>query len=140
MHRISTSLQTGLMLLGAGLLIAGAVVWMRLLPGAAGPEWADFVDHLALGLFGAGLLMAGATTAWILLDLGRLGKLPWSWLVPGLLAGVAALPAPFLLPNRSVLVSSLAFFFIWCAFLGTRPGIPPAYPELDADLLRRTRA
>lgn len=137
MHRISTSLQTGLMLLAAGLLIAGAVVWMRLLPRAAGPDWAAFVDHLALGLLGAGLLMAGATTIWVLLDLGRLEKLPWPWLIPGLLAGLSALPSPFLLPNRVALLSSLAFFFIWCTFLGLRRAIPPAFPEMDRDLFRK---
>lgn len=135
-HRVATMLQSGLMLLSAGLLIGGVTVWMALLPGAADGEWAAFVDGLALAFLGGGLFMAGATTGWVSVDLARLKKLPWPWMLPGLLAGLLWLPAPFLLPTPLPALAGIALFGLWAGFWGSRAGPPPVYPELSADLLR----
>lgn len=135
-HRVATMLQSGLLLLSAGLLIAGVTVWMALLPGAAGGEWAAFVDGLALALLGGGLFMAGATTGWLSIDLALLKKLPWRWALPGGLAALCWIPSPFLLPIAPPALAGIALFGLWAAFWGSRSAPPPVYPELSADLLR----
>lgn len=135
-HRVATMLQSGLMLLSAGMLIAGVTVWMALLPGAADGEWAAFIDRLALAFLGGGLFMTGATTGWIALDLALLKKLPWGWMLPGILAALCWVPAPFVLPAPLLPLTGLALFLLWAAFWGTRPSLPPVYQELTGDLLR----
>ncbi len=134
--RVATMLQSGLMLLSAGLLIAGVTVWMALLPTAADGEWAAFIDRLALAFLGGGLFMAGATTAWITLDLGLLHRLPWPWLLPGTLAAALWIPSPFLLPAALPALLGLALLALWTGFWATRPTLPPVYQELTSDLLR----
>lgn len=135
-HRVATMLQSGLMLLSAGLLIAGVTVWMALLPTAAGPEWAAFIDRLALAFLGGGLFMAGATTGWIAVDLALLKKLPWGWMLPGILAALCWIPSPFILPAAFLPLAGTLLFLLWGAFWGTRPSLPPVYQELTGDLLR----
>ncbi len=134
--RVATMLQNGLMLLSAGLLIAGVTVWMALLPAAVNGEWAAFIDRLALAFLGGGLFMAGATTAWITLDLGLLHKLPWPWLLPGTLAAALWIPSPFVLPTALPGLIGLALLTLWTGFWATRPSLPPVYQELTGDLLR----
>jgi len=138
--RIATMLQNGLMLLSAGLLIAGVMIWMALLPTAANQEWAALFDRLALVFLGGGLMMAGATTAWITIDLALLHKLPWLWVLPGTLAAILWIPSPFLLPTILPFVAGLVLFCVWTAFWGTRRILPPVYPELNSDLIRRAQS
>ena len=135
-HRVATMLQSGLMLLSAGLLIAGVTVWMVLLPSAASGEWAAFIDRLALAFLGGGLFMTGATTAWITLDLALLKRLPWPWLLPGTIAAALWIPSPLLLPTALPALIGLALLFFWTGFWATRPTFPPVYQELTSDLLR----
>jgi len=134
--RVATMLQSGLMLLSAGLLIAGVTVWMALLPSAASGEWAAFIDRLALVFLGGGLSMAGATTAWITLDLGLLRRLPWPWLLPGTIAAALWIPSSFVLPAALPALIGLALLALWTGFWATRPTLPPVYQELTSDLLR----
>jgi hypothetical protein len=129
MHRITTMLQTGLVLIAAVFAIGCVLVWMNLLPEAGNVELAGMVDTLALSFLAAGLLMGGGVTAWIGVDLIRLHKLPWSWLAPGVVAGLCAVPSPFLLPWPFLLYAGLVSFLIWCGFLGSRRRFPEAYPE-----------
>ncbi|MCB0116758.1 MAG: hypothetical protein KDD84_21820 [Caldilineaceae bacterium] len=128
-HRVATMLQSGLMIISALLLIGGVIVWMNLLPRSVDATWATFIDGLALTFLGAGLFMGGAVTAWIAFDLARLKLLPWPWVLPGLFAGAAALPAPFLLPNRVLVVTAVACFFVWAVLFAARAA-PSAYPEM----------
>jgi len=134
--RVSTMLQNGLMLLSAGLLIAGVTVWMALLPSAANGEWATFIDRLALAFLGGGLFMAGATTAWITVDLALLKRLSWPWLLPGTIGAALWIPSPFLLPTALPALIGLAFLAAWTGFWATRRTLPPVYQELTSDLLR----
>jgi hypothetical protein len=135
-HRISTMLQSGLIGIGAVLLVVAIVIWMNLLLQAADGEQAAFVDGLALSLLGAGFLMGGGVTAWIAIDLALLQKLPRAWLLPGLLAGLLAIPSPFLLPNKLLLVPAVALFFVWSVLLGMQRTLPAAYTEMSGELLR----
>ncbi|MBX3054191.1 MAG: hypothetical protein KF753_22150 [Caldilineaceae bacterium] len=137
--RVATMLQSGLMLLSAGLLIPGVIVWMALLPSAADGEWAAFIDRLALAFLGGGLFMAGTTTAWITLDLALLQKLPWLWLLPGTIAAALWLPSPFLLPTALPALIGLALLVGWFGFWATRRTLPPVYQELSSDLLQSIR-
>jgi hypothetical protein len=134
-HRLSTMLQSGLMLIGAVLLVIGIVIWMNLLPSARDATQAAFVDELALSILSAGFFMGGAVTAWIAVDLARLQKIPRLWLLPGLLAGLLALPSPFLLPNPILLLSAMVLFFVWALLLGVRR-MPAAYAEIGTESLR----
>jgi hypothetical protein len=131
-HRVVTMLQSGLMIISALLLIGGVIVWMNLLPRAEDVAWAAFVDGLALTFLGAGLFMGGVVTAWIAYDLGRLNYLPWLWVSPGIVAGLAGLPAPFLLPNRIVVMTAVIFFFVWTILFAVRRSVPSAFPEMSA--------
>ena len=132
-HRISSMLQSGLLIIAAVLLIAGVVVWMNVLPyGAGQPNAVDLIpliDSLALGLFGAGLFMAGLVTAWIGIDLIRLKALSREWALPAALAGACLLPAPFLLPRFTLIAAGLLLWLVWCLVLGTRKSMPNAYAE-----------
>jgi hypothetical protein len=133
-HRITTMLQSGLMLLGAGLAIGGVVVWMNAMPYAIeqpdAPVLAGLVDAVALGFLGAGCFMAGVVTLWMGLDLARLGAMPWAWLAPLIGAGLCALPTPFLLPHQPWLLA--AGGVLWCAgclHLALRRRMPQAFTE-----------
>jgi hypothetical protein len=132
-HRISSMLQSGLMIISATLLIAGLVVWMSLLPYSAGQQNAvdliPFTDALALGLLGAGFFMSGAVTVWIGIELIRLKALAKEWALPAILAGLCWLPAPFLLPRVMFTVAGLLLWLAWCLVLGTRKSLPSAYAE-----------
>lgn len=132
-HRISSMLQSGLMVISAVLLIIGVVVWMNLLPYGAGRENAidllAFVDTLVLSLFGAGFFMGGAVTAWIAIDLIRLDALPKSWMAPLIFAGACWAPSPFLFPRFELLALGFLLWIGWCLFLGTRRALPSAYAE-----------
>lgn len=130
-HRVSSMLQSGLLIISAVLAIGGVVIWMNLLPFSAHQDNANelipFVDTLALSFLGAGLFMGGAVTAWIGVDLIRLGYLPLAWIAPAVAAGVLVLPAPVLLPQSWYLAVSSLIWCGWCVFLATRREIPSAY-------------
>ncbi|MBW7883049.1 MAG: hypothetical protein H3C34_10500 [Caldilineaceae bacterium] len=133
-HRISTMLESGLILIGATLSITGTIAWMGALPAAlpltTASELMPIVDGLALGLLGGGCLMSGIATAWVAADLMRLAPLPRRWTAFGLVAGLLMAPTPFLLPFPWHLLVAAAAWTLWCAFLGARRRLPSAYPEL----------
>lgn len=112
-HRVPTMLQSGLIIIASVLVVIGILVWMAVLPVAVDLENAvnivPLIDAFALGAIGAGCLMGGIVTSWICIDLLRLRKLTWSWVVPGLIAGLCMIPSPFLLPQPYLLAVS-AFF------------------------------
>jgi hypothetical protein len=133
-HRMTTMLQSGLMIISATLAIGGVVTWMSVLPEAVEQPEAHLrvplVDALALGLLSAGLFMGGVVTAWIGLDLARLDAMPAGWLVPMILAGVSAAPAPFLLPHQPWLLAAGALLWLGGALhLALRRNLPNAYTE-----------
>lgn len=133
-HRVSAMIQTGLMILAAGLTISGIMAWMAVLPVAVQQENAAtfmaLLDALALGLIGAGLFMGGATTSWIALDLWRANSLSRRWLVLFIAAGLCAMPSPFLLPNNAyVFIAGLALWWIGCAWLAVQPRLPNPFVE-----------
>ena len=129
MHRVATNLQSGLVLISAILLLIGILAWGNVLPRMATPETAGLVDALALTLLAGGLFMAGGVTAWIGVDLSCLEKLPPAWVGPGVLAGLCALPTPFLLPRTALLHVGFVSLLAWYAFLGSRRRLPSAFPE-----------
>lgn len=133
-HRVEGMLQSGLMLIGAVLSIAGILVWMAALPAVfvqsdTVATLTPLVDALALGLLGAGLMMAGLATAWVALDLLRQKVLSRGWLFFLFVAGLCALPSPILLPNPSPLFVALACWIIWCGWLATRSHLPSPFVE-----------
>jgi hypothetical protein len=133
-HRVATMVQSGLLILAAGLAISGVIVWMAVLPvafaqGAAANTLVPLVDALALGLIGAALMMAGSVTAWQALDLYAQKVLPRPWLFLPLLAGLTALPTPLLLPNPLLLYGTLICWLLWCGWLATRRELPSPFPE-----------
>ncbi len=130
-HRVSTRLQSGLVLISAVLLLAGILVWSNVLPRMVTPETAGLADALALTFLGGGLFMAGGVTAWVGVDLSLLEKLPRRWLSPGVLAGLCVLPTPFLLPRTGLLHVGFLALLVWCAFLGSRTRLPSAFPEYN---------
>ena len=122
-HRVSTMLQSGLMLIAAILAVIGVLGWMAVLPQAA-KQGLDagvvgLIDAAVLGLLSAALLMGGAMVAWLTLDLWRLGKLPLAWLWPGLAAGLCVIPSPLLLPAGwpHLAIVGFALFIGWCIYL-----------------------
>lgn len=134
-HRISTMLQSGLMLIGATLAIAGTVTWMAALPSIlplqSVNELLPLVDGLALGLLGAGAFMGGIVTTWIGVDLMRLSPIAATWCALCVAAGALLIPTPFLLPFPWHLLAAALFWLGWCIFLGLRRRLPSAYPELS---------
>ncbi|MCC9077693.1 hypothetical protein FKZ61_016460 [Litorilinea aerophila] len=132
-HRIATMLQSGLILLAAALTIAGVAFWMQGLPWAANQQNAYelvlLVDTLALGLMGAGLFMGGAVTLWLAVDLMRQPTLPGWWMAPAVVAGLSALPSPFLLPRGAHLILAGVAWLFWCLLLATRRQLPSAFSE-----------
>ena len=139
-HRVSTVMQSGLIIIAAVLLILCVLVGMNRfelaaigdgggkLPDAPVAYWQEPGIQIALTFLKAGLLMGGAVTAWISIDLALLGKLPAMWMAPGAIAGVLVTPAPFLPPSTGQLLIALAAFCIWCLTLGVRRSLPDSYP------------
>ena len=140
-HRISTSLQSGLIGIAATLLIVGVLAGMNrfalagILNGGLQLELLHvagiLVEHVALTALEAGLLMGGGVTTWIAIDLVVLNKLPTLWMVPGAVAGVLSLVSPLLLPELRHLLIALLAYVVWCLVLGLRTFLPAAYPELE---------
>lgn len=132
-HRVATMLQTGLMSISAVLTIIAMLVWMNLLPISLDHHepmyMVQLVDALALSLLGAGCFMAGIVTTWICIDLIWLKKLTLSWVFPGILAGCALIPSPFLLPSSLHLMVAGAFWLIWAILLIARGPEPKPFPE-----------
>lgn len=132
-HRMASMLQSGLMLIGATLTISGVIVWMALLPPAMAQATATtlvpLVDALALGLIGGGAFMGGIVTLWIGFDLYQQAVLPRPWLWLCILAGLAALPAPFLLPFPYLLLVATICWWIWSIYLALRPRLPSPFAE-----------
>ncbi|MEM7130290.1 MAG: hypothetical protein AAF702_28455 [Chloroflexota bacterium] len=133
-HRVATMLQNGLMVISAVLAILGALVWMGTLPRIVMVDdptiWVQLIDNLALTLLGGGAFMGGVVTLWITVDLLNLRKLTLSWLAPGILAGLALIPSPFLLPSFYHLILAAIFWVIWCIVLIIRRPEPKPFPEL----------
>ena len=142
-HRVSTTMQSGLIVISAVLLILGVLVGMNRLemvifgdgggnlPDARTANLQKFVDQIALALVKAGLLMGGGVTAWVSIDLVLLGKLPLLWMAPGIVGGVVVMPTPFLHPSTAQLLIALAAFCIWCLTLGVRRSLPESFPHLS---------
>ncbi len=136
-HRVAGTLQSGLMLIAAVLAIAGIIVWMDVLPIVlAQAELVNLltpvIDAVALALLGSGCIMGGATTAWIAFDLLQQHVLSRVWLLLGIISGVCAFLAPFLLFNLYLLLIGLICWLTWCLWLATRRHLPspfPAWPE-----------
>ncbi len=132
-HRIASMLQSGLLLIGATLAIAGVVVWMGGLPVAMAQTEASvyilLVDTLALGLIGAGCFMGGIVTFWVGLDLYQQGVLPRLWVVLCLLAGLSAVPTPFLLPFPYHLLVAALCWWLWALYLALLPQLPSPFAE-----------
>lgn len=140
-HRISTTIQSGLIVIAATLLIVGVLAGMNRF-GLAGILNGDhpaetfsifekLVDQFALTFLEAGLLMGGGVTTWICIDLVILNKLPISWMAPGAVAGVFSLLSSLLLPELRHLLIALLAYCVWCLILGLRDSLPAAYPDLD---------
>ncbi len=140
-HRISTSLQSGLIGIAATLLIVGVLAGMNrfALPGILNGDSqlelfsvaGNLVEHVAVTALGAGLLMGGGVTTWIAIDLVILNKLPTLWMAPGAAAGVLSLVSPLLMPELRHLLIALLAYLVWCLVLGLRSSLPAAYPELE---------
>jgi len=138
-HRISSSIQSGLMVIAATLLIAGIVAGMNRIglvyalnadqPDGSITAIEKIVELFALSLLEAGLLMGGGVTTWICIDLVVLKKLPVAWMVPGAAAGVLALFSPLLLPELRHLLIALFAYCVWCLILGFRTSLPAGYPD-----------
>ncbi|MCB0143791.1 MAG: hypothetical protein KDE50_28115 [Caldilineaceae bacterium] len=130
-HRVATMLQSGLMLISAVLAIGACLVWMKVIPAAAAVEsnveLLNVIDMLVLALAGAGCFMGGIVTAWMGVDLGRLERLPWPWLLPAIVAGLCAATTPFLLPQPHLLIVAAVCWLGWCAFLSTRREEPKVF-------------
>jgi hypothetical protein len=133
-HRISSMLQSGVLVISATLAISGVVVWMAALPAVlpmqSVNELLPLVDSLALGLLGAGALMGGIVTSWIAIDLMRYSPLQRGWIAAAVAAGVLALPSPFLLPFSWHLIAAALCWLIWVLWLGRMRRLPSAYPEM----------
>ncbi|MEZ4866927.1 MAG: hypothetical protein R3C14_36735 [Caldilineaceae bacterium] len=131
-HRVTTMLQSGLMLIAAVLAISGIIVWMAALPQIMTQENAaaliPLVDALALGLIGGGALMGGAVTAWIGLELYQQQVLSRLWVPLLIMSGLAALPSPFLLPNVYGLLLAALCWWLWAIYLAFLPCLPSPFP------------
>lgn len=132
-HRVASMLQSGLMLIGAVLAIAGVTIWMGSLPVAMAQADATalilLVDTLALGLIGGGCLMGGIVTAWIGLDLFQQRVITRPWTVVCMLAGLIALPTPFLLPSPYHLLVAAICWWLWALYLALLPRLPSPFAE-----------
>ncbi len=133
-YRISSMLQSGLLLISATLAIGGVVVWMAalptILPMRSVNELLPLVDSLALGLLGAGALMGGVVMCWVAADLIQQSPLHRGWLLLLGAAGVLAVPSPFLLPFPWHLLAAAICWLVWALHLAWMRRLPSAYPEL----------
>lgn len=133
-HRISSMLQSGLLIISATLAISGIVVWMAALPAVlplqSVSELLLVIDNLAFGLLGAGALMGGVVTSWVAVDLMRYSPLHRGWLAMAAITGALAVPSPFVLPFPWHLVAAALFWLIWVVYLGRMHRLPSAYPEM----------
>jgi hypothetical protein len=133
-HRIASMLQSGLVVIGATLAIAGVVVWMAALPAAlrlpSVNELLMLVDGLALGLLGAGALMTGLATGWVAIDLMRFSPLRRIWVAAVALTGVLMIPSPFLLPFPWHLLAAAVCWLAWTLYLSGLRRLPSTFPEL----------
>jgi len=140
-HRVSTMMQSGLIIIAAVLLVLGVLFALTRMEGLAAGRGSPnpqattaqivaFLDDYAMAVLRAGLLMGGAASAWIGIDLALLRKLPPLWLAPAIVAGVALVPAPFLGLSAWQLLIALAGFLVFCLVLGTRRALPESYPPL----------
>lgn len=132
-HRLAAMLQSGLIIIAAVLSISGVIVWMAVLPPAmqqtTATTLAPLVDALALGLIGGGAFMGGAVTAWIGVDLYRQRVLAHRWLWLCVLAGLCALPTPFLLPLPYLLLAAALCWWCWSLYLALQPRLPSPFAE-----------
>lgn len=133
-HRVATMLQSGLMLIGAVLAIAGVTVWMAVLPvalqrGDSAENLVPLVDMLAMSLVSAGCFMGGIITAWVAWDLIRQKVLQKLWLWSLALAGLCIAPTPFLGFQRYLLAAALCFWLICTLWLSSQRRMPSPFPE-----------
>ncbi|HRW04155.1 MAG TPA: hypothetical protein P5121_03620 [Caldilineaceae bacterium] len=134
-HRVASLLQSGLMIIGAVLLIAGVIVWMGVLPVVMverdATVWIRVLDALALNLLGGGALMGGIVTMWIGLDLYRQRLLNRWWVLLCILAGLFALPSPFLFPLGFPfhLIPAILCWVLWSGYLALLPRLPSPFAE-----------
>ena len=132
-HRIASMLQSGLLIISAVLGIAGIITWMGGLPVAMAQTDATgfifLVDTLALGLLGGGCLMGGIVTAWIGLDLYQQRVLARPWAVICIIAGLGAIPSPFLFPFSYHLLVSALCWWVWALYLALLPRLPSPFSE-----------
>jgi hypothetical protein len=133
-HRISSMLQSGLLIISATLAICGVVVWMAALPAVlplqSVNELLPLVDSLALGLLGAGALMGGVVVSWNAIDLMRHSPLRRGWVAVAVAAGVLMAPSPFLFPFPWHVVGAAACWLFWTLYLASMHRLPSAYPEM----------
>lgn len=140
-HRVTTTMQSGLTLIAAVLLILGVLLAMNRLELVSASQ-ASFsasapiglmlasVEQIAITLLEAGLLMGGGVMAWISVDLVLLGKLPALWMAPGVFAGFVLVPAPILGLSSWQLLTALAGLLVFCLVLGVRRSLPESHPPL----------
>lgn len=134
-HRVATMLQSGLIIIGAVLMIAGVIVWMGVLPVVMAHHdatlWILVLDAFALNLLGGGCLMGGIVTAWIGVDLYRQDDLRRSWVLLCILAGLCAMPSPFLLPLGIPfhLLPAFLCWLLWSGYLALLPRLPSPFAE-----------
>lgn len=132
-YRMTSILQSGLLLIGATLAISGVIVWMTVLPPAMRQANATMlvplVDALALGLIGGGAFTGGVVMLWIGLDLYRQGVLARRWLTFCLVAGFCALPTPFLLPFPYLLAVAALCWWGWALYLALQARLPSRYTQ-----------
>jgi hypothetical protein len=134
-HRVASMLQSGLLIIGSVLLILGVIVWMGVLPVVVAEQeatsWIRLVDTLALTLLGGGALMGGLVTTWIGLDLFRQQVLARPWSLFCIIAGLSAIPSPFLFPLLFPypLILSILFWFCWSIYLALLPRLPSPFAE-----------
>lgn len=132
-HRVAAMLQSGLMLIGAILSIAGVITWMSVLPIAVAQPAASssiaLVDGLAAGLLGGGAFMAGIATTWIGLELWQQRVLARPWVALCVLAGLFTIPSPFLLPWFYHLLPAALCWWLWSLYLAFLPRLPSPFTE-----------
>lgn len=139
-HRIASVLQSGLMLIGAVLLISGVIMWMGVLPVMAtqadAAAWMLLIDVIALNLLGGGCLMGGIVTTWIGVELFQIGKFSRGWTLLCIVAGLSILPSPLLLPSFIPyhLMVAVGAWWLWSIYLALQPQLPSPFPEYSSSV------
>lgn len=134
-HRVASMLQSGLLIISAVLLISGVITWMGVLPVMMvqkdATSFITLVDTLALSLLGGGCLMGGIVTAWIGIDLYRQRVLARPWTLFCIVAGLSALPSPFLFPLLFPyhLLLAVLCWLCWSIYLALLPRLPSPFSE-----------